>query len=108
RTCTLTANPATTPTEFDANVEQDNPTNNYGTLASLWVTSHSGAANRRSYVRFDITKCTPALPVTATVTSAALKVWNSNLPPTCRTHDVFRVNASWVETTITWNNQPFG
>jgi hypothetical protein len=108
RTCTLTANPATTPTEFDANVEQDNPATNYATLASLSVTSHSGSANRRSYVRFDLTKCTPTVPATATVTSATLKAYDSNLPPTCRTHDVFRVDASWAESTITWNNQPFG
>jgi hypothetical protein len=30
------------------------------------------------------------------------------LPGNCRAIDIFRVSAAWTESTITWNNQPFG
>jgi hypothetical protein len=32
----------------------------------------------------------------------------SALPTACRTLDLFRVTATWTESAVTWNNQPFG
>jgi len=32
----------------------------------------------------------------------------TTLPGVCRTEDIFATTASWTETVITWNNQPFG
>jgi hypothetical protein len=107
RTCTLTATPSTTTVETDANVQQASPNTNYGTLAALWVTSNI-LLNRRTYVRFDLTKCSPVVPSGTTVKLATLRMYVSNTPNACRTHDIFRVPASWSESTLTWNNQPFG
>ena len=107
RTCTLTATPTTTAVVIDTEVRQANPTTNYGTLTSFLVTS-SGTANRRAYLRFDITACVPAIPSDATIRLATLRLFTTALPAECRTHDIFRVTATWTETGITWNSQPFG
>lgn len=107
RTCTLSATPTTTTTVVDASVRQSNATTNYGTQTTDNVASGS-AANRRLYVRFDLTACSPAIPATSTIESAFLRLYASALPTTCRTVDIFRATAAWAEGTLTWNNQPFG
>jgi hypothetical protein len=107
RTCVLTANPATSTAAIDSAVQQGSATTNFGTATSMNVTSSSGA-NRRAYIRFDLTRCAPSIPANATVTLATLRIYASAIPNACRTHDVFRVTASWTEAAITWNNQPFG
>jgi hypothetical protein len=107
RTCELTGYPSTTPIRADATVRQDRSTTNYGTSTTLAVRSSSGA-NRRAFLRYDLTQCTPAIPATASVKRAtlSLSVTATGLPATCRTEDVFRVTGSWSESTITWANQP--
>jgi hypothetical protein len=107
QTCTLTAATTTTTVVADSEVRQGTPTTNYGTQTTLNVTS-SGTANRRVYIRFDLTACNPAIPSTATIRLATLRLYMTAVPAACRTLDVFRATASWVESTITWNNQPFG
>jgi hypothetical protein len=107
RTCTLTATPATTAIVADAEVRQSTPTGNSGTTAALTVTS-SGTANRRAYIRFDLTACTPAIPASVTIRLATLRLYLSAASPACRTLDIFRVPTAWAETVLTWNNQPFG
>lgn len=107
RTCLITATPATTTAVADASVRQGTAAINYGTSTTNDVAS-AAAANRRLYVRFDLTVCSPAIPATATVRLATLRVYASAVSAACRTIDLFRVTASWSETTITWNNQPFG
>ncbi len=107
RTCTLTATPATTTSIIDSNVRQGSATSNFGTTTTMLVSS-SGAANQRVYIRFDLTACTVAIPATATIRLATLRLFATVLPAACRTVDVFKVTATWAETTITWNNQPFG
>jgi hypothetical protein len=97
-TCTLRAAPA------DADVDQGSATSNFGTSSDLYVRSKSGNANRRSFVRFDLSSC--SIPVSAQVTSARLSLYLTGAPSQSRTYEARRVNASWVETTITWNNQP--
>src|SRR5205807_2879460 len=44
----------------------------------------------------------------ATVRLAALRLYASVVPTACRTEDLFKVTATWMESVITWNNQPFG
>ena len=107
RTCTLSAATTTTTSVIDANVRQATATTNFGTTTTMLISSAS-AANQRIYVKFDLAACSPAIPSTATVRLATMRLYATVLPAVCRTTDVFRVTATWAEATITWNNQPFG
>ena len=107
RTCTITATPATTTAVIDSSVRQATATTNFGTQTTNNIASAS-AANRRLYIRFDLSLCSPAIPSTAIVRLATLRIYVTGLPASCRTIDLFRVTAAWTEAGITWNNQPFG
>jgi hypothetical protein len=107
RTCIVSGTPASTTVVADTSVRQLTPTSNYGTSTTNDVAS-SLAQNRRLYIRFDYSLCSPAIPASATVRLATLRMYVSALPAACRTLDLFRVTASWTESAITWNNQPFG
>ena len=107
RSCTITGTPTTTTAVADAGVREASPSANFGTAATVEAASQNNA-NRRVYVRFDLATCSPAIPTTATIRSAWLRLWVSGLPAACRTYDVFRVTAAWTEAGITWNGQPFG
>lgn len=107
RTCTVTATPATTTAVIDTTVRQGSPTTNYGTLTNLTVSSGAGV-NQRTYLKFDLSGCTPAIPASAIVRLASLRLYTTALPSVCRTIDLFAVTAAWTETGITWNSQPFG
>jgi hypothetical protein len=107
RTCVITATPATTATEIDATVKQGSPTTNSGTATTVTVQSGSGA-NNRLYLQLSLGTCSPAIPASATVRLATLRLYVSARSALCRTLDIFPVTASWAETTITWNLQPFG
>jgi hypothetical protein len=106
RTCTITATPATTTAVTDTTARQGSATNNFGTVATLNVISSS--LNQRTYLKFDLTACSPAIPSSATVRLATLRLYMSAVPAVCRVLDIFPVTATWGETTLTWNNQPFG
>ena len=107
RTCTLTATPTTTTVVTDASIRQASPTSNFGTTTTIDVAS-AASANRRTYVFFNLASCSPAIPATALVRLATLRLFVTALPAACRTLDLFRVSSTWTETGITWNNQPFG
>ena len=107
RTCVITATPSSTTAVADASVRQATATSNFGTVTTNDIAS-AAAANRRLYVRFDLTVCSPAIPSGATVRLATLRIYASAISAACRTIDVFRVTSTWTETAITWNNQPFG
>ena len=107
RTCTVTATTATTPSVADASVRQASAGSNFGTSTTNDVSS-SSAANQRVYLRFDLSGCTPAIPASATVRLATLRLYASTLSGNCRTLDIFRVASAWTESGVTWNNQPFG
>jgi hypothetical protein len=107
RTCVLTATPAAATVEIDTTARQANAGTNFGTVNTLTVAS-ANAANQRTYLRFDLTQCTPAIPASATVRLATLRLFVTGLPAVCRTVDLFRVTATWTETGLTWTNQPFG
>ena len=107
RTCILTATPATTVVVADTTVRQGSPTTAGGTLTSLTVSS-AAAANQRAYARFDLAQCHPAIPASATVRVATLRLFSTVSRRVPRTIDVFRVTATWAEATVTWNTQPFG
>jgi hypothetical protein len=107
RTCTITATPAATTAVTDTTARQGTANGNFGALTTLTVSS-ANAANQRAYLRFDLTVCSPAIPASATVRLATLRLYMSAVPAACRVLDIFRVTAAWGETTLTWNNQPFG
>ena len=107
RVCTITATPATTASVVDATVRQGSATSNFGTATTSTVASGSGI-NRRLYIKFDLTQCSPAIPTSALIRLATLRLYLTALPAVCRTLDLFPVTAAWTETAITWNNQPFG
>jgi hypothetical protein len=106
-TCVLTGSLGASTSDADTYVQQENGTTNYGTATTMLVQSRSSSKNDRVYVRFDLTKCSPAIPSTAAVKLANLSLYVSTLPGACRTYYVFPT-ATWAETGITWNNQPFG
>jgi hypothetical protein len=105
--CTLSGSSGSTTSMFDTYVDQFSATSNFGTSTTVYTQSQNNK-NRRIYIKFDLTKCSPTIPSSATVVVATLKVWATVLPSTCRTNDVFAVTASWTQSGITWNNQPFG
>jgi uncharacterized protein YcfJ len=107
RTCTVTATTTTTSSVTDASVRQASATSNFGTSTTNDVGSAS-SANLRLYLRFDLSGCTPAIPASATVRLATLRLYASTLAGACRTLDIFRVASAWTESAVTWNNQPFG
>jgi hypothetical protein len=107
RTCTITATPATTTAVIDATVRQGAPAGNFGTAVANHVTSRGGT-NRRLYLWFDLSVCSPAIPSSADIRLATLRVFVSALSTACRTIDVFRVTSAWTETGLTWANQPMG
>ncbi|HET9614258.1 MAG TPA: DNRLRE domain-containing protein [Candidatus Limnocylindrales bacterium] len=107
RTCTIAATPTTTTAVTDATVSQASASTNFGTATTL-LTSSATSANQRIYVRFDLTLCNPVIPASATIRLATLRLYLTGVPAACRTLDVFRTAAAWAESTLTWNNQPFG
>jgi hypothetical protein len=106
RTCVVQGYPSTTTAESDSYVQQDSATSNFGTAATMDVQSRSTNKNRRSYVKFDLTNCSPTIPSTASVKVATLRLLTGVLASSCRTDDVYRVTATWTETGVTWTNQP--
>jgi hypothetical protein len=107
RTCTITATPSTTTAVIDTTARQGTANGNFGALNTLTLSSGNGV-NQRTYVRFDLTVCSPAIPASAIVRLATLRLYLTAAPAACRVLDLFPVTAAWVETTLTWNNQPFG
>ncbi len=107
RTCTVTATPSSTASVRDAMVSQQSGATNFDTATMDVATSSND--QHRTYVWFSLTGCSPAIPSTATIRLATLRLYVSTLATTCRTIAVFRVGATaWTEAGITWNNQPFG
>lgn len=74
---------------------------NLGTAPAMEVDSRTNKL-RRSFVSFNVS----SIPAGSTVDSATLRLCATTVPSTTRTYNVHQVTASWVETTITWTNQP--
>ena len=107
RTCTITATPTTATAVADVTAQQALATTNFGATTSLTVSSGT-ALNQRIYLKFVLTACSPAIPASAIVRLATLRLYMTAVPAACRTMDIFKVTAAWTETVVTWNNQPFG
>jgi hypothetical protein len=85
----------------DATVIQNTAGTNFGTATTLAVRSQSANRNRRALVRFAL----PATPANCTLTQARLRLFAATAVAG-RTLRALRVNAAWVETGVTWTNQP--
>jgi hypothetical protein len=82
--------------------DQANPDTPHGGATTMGVAS--GPANRRAFLRFDLSTC--AIPQNAKVTSATLRLTISTAPAETRDYEAARVAASWTEGALTWSNQP--
>jgi hypothetical protein len=98
RTCTLTA-------VSDTYVNKALATTNFGTGTTLLVNADT-TTTERTFVRFDLSSCTPSIPSDALVQTAKVQLTVSIAAPATRTYDLRRATAAWVETTATWNIQP--
>jgi hypothetical protein len=98
QTCTLNAT-------ADSYVARELSVSNFGTATTLQASSDA-TATRRMFVRFDLTACSPAIPSDAIVQSARVRLTVSALAAATRTYELRAVSAGWVETSITWSNQP--
>jgi hypothetical protein len=85
----------------DTFANQASPNTRSGSSSTMTVRSAVGG-NRRAFVRFDLS----AIPSTARVQSATLRLTMSSAPAVSRTYEVDRVSASWSEATLTWNTMP--
>jgi len=107
-TCVLSGISGSSTSSFDSFVNQANATQTNGTGTTMTVNTASGSKNTRAYVQFDLTTCTPTIPSTATIRTAMLRLYITQVPNACLTQDVFAATAAWTEAAISWSNQPFG
>lgn len=112
-TCVLSAYPTTSVVLADSWADENSKTSNKGTGTTLQVRSRSNQ-NNRAFLRFDLTKCVPAVATSATVQKATLRLNLATAPTASRTYNINRVTGPcpesattcWTETGLTWNNQP--
>jgi len=84
----------------DAMLASNGPSTNYGTYT--WLTVNFGSSVEvRGILEFDIT---PVMG--STINSATLELWIEYGNSTNYNFGIYRVTESWVETTVTWSNQP--
>ncbi len=92
----------TVPVVADATIEESSPNKSFGAQPTL-VLKEGGD---RVLVRFDPAAIAAAVG-SASLASATLRLYigsnNSNWGPTGRTVDVYRLDAAWSETGVTWN-----
>lgn len=113
RSCVLSAYPTSSAVLSDSWADENAKTSNKGTGTTLQVQSRSGS-NNRPYLRFDLSKCVPAVATSATVGKATLRLNLGTAPTASRTYNINRVTGPcpesattcWTETGLTWNNQP--
>ncbi len=89
----------------DSYVRQDAAGTNYWSAVLMDVGSMKDGGtskNRRSFAKFDVS----SIPASSTVSSATLTLCATGVPGATRTYEVHAVSADWVETIITWSNQP--
>jgi hypothetical protein len=97
-TCTLSA-------VADTYIRSDQTGNSFGSQATLDLNAQ-GSAIRRSFVRFDLSACSPAISSDAIVHAATVRLTTAALASTsARTYSLYRATGAWTEST-TWASQP--
>jgi hypothetical protein len=97
-TCTLQGTSSTT----DTYVDEQSPTNSFGSSTTLGVSPKSGKRNW-TLVRFDLSSC--SIPATGGADSATLNLRITTAPGSSRTLDVSTITSTWTGST-TWNTVP--
>lgn len=87
--------------EADAHVAEDDPATNFGASQLLSVQAAS-SSEHQTFLRFSLS----ALPTGATITEATVRLYLESAPAQTRLYELRRVDASWTESGITWNNRP--
>lgn len=86
----------------DAFIEETSPGTNYGSFQSLYAGIDSGG-EARSWLKFNIN----SLPFWALVRNATLNLYKYLDGELDQNYTLYNTtNASWSESTITWNNRP--
>ncbi len=88
-----------TPSSGDAYVRSDNPDTNYG---SAWDIHVNGGNPVFGFVKFDLS----SIPVNSAIISAYLKLDTGEGAGGTQSLYVYRVEGSWEESTLTFNNKP--
>ncbi len=78
---------------------------NFGTGTTLLVSPDS-TITERTFLRFDLASCSPAIPAGAIIQSASLRLTVAVLTTATRTMELRAATAAWTETGVTWTNQP--
>lgn len=86
----------------DSQIVDTQPTRNWGTRIYL-TDNWSGGAEVRSPVEF---AGLSAIPKNSTINKAELQLYNRSGNNPNDNFGIYRITASWVETTVTWSNQP--
>src|SRR5438128_9683638 len=73
-TCTLSGSAGGSISMFDSYVDQNAGTTNNGSATTMDSETRN-AKNRRPYVQFDLTKCSPTIASGASVKVATLRLW---------------------------------
>ena len=89
------------PPTADATIQLSAPTTNNGSSANLGV---QGPNLQEAYIRFDLSVLPPGLQA-SNINKATLRLFLANVS-VGGTFDVYLVNGSWSEETITYNNAP--
>jgi hypothetical protein len=80
----------------DAFIRASSPTSNFGDLPDIDVRSDDGA-NRRGFVRFDLS----SIPPGSSVTNATLYIYESDSKQDQVTY-IYKVTSAWDENSVTW------
>ena len=88
-----------TPPVADTLTYSNNPNTNYGSYTALFV--QKGSITSSSYIKFNLA----TLPAGATVSKATLRLFVNQVAAN-GSFDVYQLNTSWAESTLTYNNAP--
>ena len=114
RVCALSGYPGTSAAALDTYDSQENRNKNEGTNTGMLISGRTNKA-KLAYLRFDLSKCSPALAPTAVVKQATLRLFLQTQASSSRTYGAYRVDGAscpeglstcWGETSTTWNNRP--
>jgi|GEM_PF-2743860 len=88
----------------DSHISEWNQNARYGNETTMGVRSFFQGTNKngRSLIKFN----TLPIPAGSTIISATLRLNASNVPTALRNYKINRVEQSWDESNVTWNNRP--
>jgi hypothetical protein len=86
----------------DSYTDSSVPNTNFGDATDTYIRALIGEGDMRTYQRWNIT----AIPSHKNITSAVLCIWNHGGAGGAIELGVYNISNSWIDSTITWNNQP--